>query len=64
MLTTGQVTASGGTISALCHVPPGPCLVILSSDPASAATAYIGTPATTSGHSRLPTGSRSRSARP
>lgn len=41
MLSSGQVTA--GTASAtLCVVPPGPCLVTLSSDPASAATAYIG----------------------
>lgn len=46
MLSTGQVTASGGTSSSLFTVPPGPCLVILSSDPASAATAYVGvTPA-------------------
>lgn len=48
MLSTGQITTSGGTVSTLVTVPPGPCLVILSSDPASAATAYVG-PATTSG---------------
>lgn len=46
MLSTGQVTTSGGTVSSLCVVPPGPCQVILSSDPASAATAYIGPAAT------------------
>ena len=50
MLSTGQVTTSGGTVSTLVTVPPGPCLVILSSDPASAATAYIGiTPAAAAG---------------
>lgn len=43
MISIGQVTASGGTASALCIVPPGPCLVVLNSDPASAATAYIAT---------------------
>ena len=48
MLSTGQVTATGGSVSSLVTVPPGPCLVILSSDPASAATAYIG-PAVTGG---------------
>lgn len=48
MLSTGQVTTSGGTVSTLVTVPPGPCQVILSSDPASAATAYIG-PAVTGG---------------
>lgn len=47
MLSTGQVTATAGSVSSLCAVPPGPCVVILSSDPASAATAYIGiTPGT------------------
>jgi hypothetical protein len=43
MISIGQVTASSGSASALCVVPPGPCLVILNSDPASAATAYIAT---------------------
>jgi hypothetical protein len=43
VISIGQVTASGGTASALCIVPPGPCLVILNSDPASAATAYVAT---------------------
>ena len=42
MFSTGQVTTTGGSVSSLVTVPPGPCLVILSSDPASAATAYIG----------------------
>lgn len=42
MLRTGQVTVSGGSASSLCQVPPGPCVVVLSSDPASAATAYVG----------------------
>lgn len=42
MISTGQVTASGGTTSSLLTIPPGPCLVILSSDPASGATAYVG----------------------
>ena len=47
MITSGQVTASGTASSVLCQMPPGPCLVLLSSDPASAATAYVGvTPAT------------------
>lgn len=47
MISIGQVTASGGTYSALTTVPPGPCLVVLSSDPASTATAYVGiTPGT------------------
>jgi hypothetical protein len=47
MLRTGQVTVSGGSASSLCTVPPGPCVVVLSSDPASAATAYVGvTPGT------------------
>lgn len=47
MIRTGQVTATAGSVSALCHVPPGPCVVVLSSDPASAATAYVGiTPGT------------------
>ena len=43
MISIGQVTASGGTASVLCTVPAGPCLVILNSDPASTATAYIAT---------------------
>ena len=41
MITSGQVTANG-TTSSLCILPPGPCLLSVSSDPASAATAYIG----------------------
>jgi len=45
MITSGQVTANN-TAQSLCVVPPGPCLVILSSDPASAATAYYGAAAT------------------
>ena len=49
MISIGQVTASGGTSSALCVVPPGPCLVILNSDPASTATAYVATTPGTGG---------------
>ncbi len=49
MISIGQATASGGTSSSLCVVPPGPCLVILNSDPASTATAYIATTPGTGG---------------
>jgi hypothetical protein len=42
MISSGQVTTSGGSVSSLCVIPPGPCLLALSSDPASAATAYVG----------------------
>jgi hypothetical protein len=49
LISFGQATASSGTASSLCVVPPGPCLVILNSDPASAATAYIATTPSTGG---------------
>ncbi len=41
--------ASVGTVTtAICTIPPGPCMVVLSSDPGSTGTAYVGiTPAGT-----------------
>lgn len=46
MFSIGQVAASA-TAEPLCTLPDGACLLTLTSDPASASTAYVGvTPAT------------------
>ncbi len=42
MITTGQVPVGTSEVT-LVTLPAGPCIVILSSDPGSADTAYIGT---------------------
>ena len=49
MYSIGQATSSGGTAVSLCTVPAGPCLVVLSCDPASTGTAYVATTPGTGG---------------
>jgi hypothetical protein len=50
MISIGQATAKLGSAVSLCVMPPGPCHLVLGSDPASTGAAYIGiTPATAAG---------------
>ena len=51
-LTTNQVSVST-TAATLLTVPPGPCMVVISLDPASADTAYVG-PATVTSSTGIP----------
>ena len=48
MLDINQASVGATAVTAICTVPPGPCMVALSSDPASTGTVYVGiTPAGT-----------------
>ena len=55
MITTGQVSATT-TAASLLTVPAGPCMVVLSSDPASANTAYVGPAGTVTSSNGIPVG--------